>query len=1176
MKQTKSIISFILISNILFFLSISFNKIETNENLDKNCEESDDMQPSDWLYAQRVFPYDKINREAYMEAMHQAQSIQNQPLTLRNNAQWILAGPTNAGGRISSLAAHPSDAQTIYIGAAAGGVFKTTDGGGSWTPIFDANSSLSIGDIAIAPTNKDILYVGTGEANGGGGSINFDGLGVFKSTNGGINWQNIGLENVGSIGKVAIDPQNSNRVFVAAMGTLYDKNPNRGIYRTTDGGGSWQKVLYVSDSTGCVDVAINPQSPNILLATMWERIRRPNYRDYGGSTCGVYRSLDDGDTWEKMTNGLPTTNIGRMGVAISPADPSVSYTIIADEIGFFKGIYKSTDNGSSWTKLDSNNNLSFMYSSFGWWFGKIIADPVDVNTVYALGVDINKTSDGGQTWRTVSSGIHVDQHALWINPNNSNQVYAGNDGGFYTSDNATSSWVYKNNLPITQFYTSEIDEKNPQRLYGGTQDNGTWRALTGGVNDWQQIYGADGFVCLVDPLDNNFIYSSYQNGNLLRSVDGGRYFDFGVAGVSPSDRKNWKTPIILAPDNPSTLYYGSNRLYRSTDRAATWRVISPNLTNGAGGGNLTFGTLTAIAVSPKNTQIIYTGADDGNVWVTSDGGTNWSKITNGLPNRWVTSIAADPFDENTAYITFSGYKWWDYQPHVMKTTNKGSTWTDISSNLPQAPVNDFVADPQVASSLAMTADVFYVATDFGVYATYNGGASWAALGTGLPLVSVMDLTLHNGSRTLAAATHGRSMYRINLPTAAPNLSIGGSIRRELGDTVAAQIFLYKNALFQALNSSLFNFNNLPNFQNYEVKPYRNDKPLQGVTTFDIALISRHILGIEPLSTPYKIIAADANHDNEVDATDMLLLRKLILRQIDTLPNNTAWRFVPKNYVFSNPQNPFSPIFYESILFNNLNENIANADFYAIKIGDVNNSANLSIQGEIKERNDDKILIINILDKILEKDKAYKIPLAFNNLKQIVAFQLAFNWDKNAVENIQIQAGDLPSFNASNYAIFKEKNVVAIAWNGDNLVENDQEKIILNLVIQPKKMMKLSEILTQNDAHTEGVSYAENGEAFPLKLNFISPKKEDFTLYQNYPNPFGFETKIPFDLPKNGAVHLTISDLSGRVLEDFTRSFLKGFNEIIYQPKENNRATGILIYRLETAQGVKTQMMFFEK
>ena len=318
MKYVKSVISFILISNILFFLSISVNKII----IDENCDESEEMQPSDWLYAQRVFPYDKINREAYMEAMHQAQSIQNQPLTLRNNTQWTLAGPTNAGGRISSLAAHPSDAQTIYIGAAAGGVFKTTDGGGSWTPIFDGNSSLSIGDIAIAPTNKDILYVGTGEANGGGGSVNFDGLGVFKSTNAGTNWQNIGLENVGSIGKIVIDPQNPNRVFVAAMGTLYDKNPNRGIYRTTDGGITWQKVLYVTDSTGCIDVAIHPQNPNILLATMWERIRRPHYRDYGGSTCGVYRSLDGGNTWEKMTNGLPTTNIGRMGIAISPADPS--------------------------------------------------------------------------------------------------------------------------------------------------------------------------------------------------------------------------------------------------------------------------------------------------------------------------------------------------------------------------------------------------------------------------------------------------------------------------------------------------------------------------------------------------------------------------------------------------------------------------------------------------------------------------------------------------------------------------------------------------------------------------------------------------------------------------------------------------------------------------------------
>ena len=288
------------------------------------------------------------------------------------------------------------------------------------------------------------------------------------------------------------------------------------------------------------------------------------------------------------------------------------------------------------------------------------------------------------------------------------------------------------------------------------------------------------------------------------------------------------------------------------------------------------------------------------------------------------------------------------------------------------------------------------------------------------------------------------------------------------------------------------------------------------------------------------------------------------------------RFVPKNYVFANPQNPFSIIFSESILFNNLNENIANADFYAIKTGDVNNSANLSFQGKIKERNDDKTLTINILDKILEKGKLYKIPLIFNNLKQIIAFQFAFNWDKNAAENVQIQVGDLPSFDASNYAIFKEKNVVAVAWNDKNLIENDQEKIILNLMIQPKKTVKLSEILSQNEAHTEGVSYSQNGDDFSLKLNFISVKKEDFILYQNYPNPFNFETKIPFDLPQNGSVHLTVSDLSGRVLEDITRSFSKGFNEFIYQPQLNNRTTGILIYRLEVNKEVKTKMMFFDK
>lgn len=934
MKDLKLALFFICISSIIIGSSYFINEgvAEGEES------EEDEKKPTDWLYSQRAYPFEHINHESFVEAVRQLQNIRNQSIILRGDSDWAFAGPSNAGGRITSLGIHPSDAQTIYIGSAAGGVFKTTDGGILWTPIFDKSSSLSIGDLAVAPSDKNILYVGTGEANGGGGSVNFEGTGVFKSVNGGASWQNMGLPNSGSIGRVVVDPQNANRVFVGAMGYLYAPNAERGIYRTFDGGQTWEKVFYLTDSTGCIDLAMHPQNSNILYAAMWERMRYPDSRNYGGATCGIYRSIDGGTSWVKLTNGLPSTDIGRIGIAISPVDPSVVYGIYTDKIGYFKGIFKTNDGGNAWTRFDAQGYLTNMFSSYGWWFGRIVADPVDVNTVYALGLDIFKTTDAGQSWSNISNTIHVDHHSLWINPQNNKQMYVGNDGGFYSTENGGNTWSWADDLPITQFYTCEIDKNNPSRAYGGTQDNGTWRTLTGNTNDWQNILGGDGFVSLVDPVNSQYVYASIQNGFFYRSANGGASFTYSIDGINLSEPRNWKTPIVFSPDNPSVLYYGTNRLYRSTDRAYTWTAISPDLSKATGTSNLAFGTITTIAISPLNAQIIYCGTDDGNAWVTSDGGSNWVKITNNLPNRWVTSIAADPFDANTAYITFSGYKWKEYQPHILKTTNKGQNWVDISTNLPQAPINDVIIDPVLNNKNTKT---LYVATDFGVFISYNDGASWSALGSNLPLVSVMDIALHESTRTLLAATHGRSMYHINVAQNVPSFSIAGSLKREKGDTVTAQISLFKNAsLFQSLSSSLFSFNSLEGNPIYSVKPVKNDNPSQGVTTFDIAIITRHILDITPLSTPYKMVAADVNNDGEIDAQDVLLIRRIVLRQIEAFPNNTSWRFIPKNYVFLDTKNPFSGAIPNELIFNGLNESILNADFYAIKVGDVNESANL--------------------------------------------------------------------------------------------------------------------------------------------------------------------------------------------------------------------------------------------
>jgi len=722
-----------------------------------NKKEKAGKYPNEWFRMQRAYPFGSINYEARDLALEQFSEKKQEGSPLRNS-EAIFEGPVNTGGRISALAMHPDDVNTVYAGAASGGVFKSINGGASWDAIADDLMSLSIGDIEIALSDPDVIYVGTGEANAGGGSLTYDGFGMYRSDDAGATWEHIGLTNSGSIGRIAVHPQDPDIVYVAAMGRLFSNNMERGIFKTVDGGQNWEKVLYLSSMTGGIDVLVHPGHPDTVYAAMWQRERTPEQRTYGGIECGIYRSYDGGDNWAELTSGLPSPspNAGRIGIDISRSDPEILYAIYADKTGYFDGIFKTTDNGDNWAQTN-DGNLSGMYSSYGWWFGRIAVDPTDPDNVFGIGFDLYKTDNGGQSWYNTSGPVHVDQHDIIIHPLNNEYIVLGNDGGVYTSfdGGAASSWDHLQNIPITQFYTCEIDEQNPERLYGGTQDNGTNRTMTGSIDDWEHIYWGDGFYVLVDPEDNDYVYAEYQYGNFARSTNGGNSFTPALTGISSEDRKNWNTPVVFDPLNPEVLYYGANRLYRSPNRAVSWQVISPDLTNGPGSGNQVYGTITTIDVAKTNTDFIYTGTDDGNVWVTQNGGNDWINISDDLPERWVTRVAVDPYDENTAYLTLSGYRRDSYQPHVLKTEDAGQNWTDISGDLPEAPVNDIIIDPDYDSTL-------YVATDFGVYVTWSEGEKWFLLDAGLPNVPVPDLDLHVPTRKLVIATYGRSMYSIML------------------------------------------------------------------------------------------------------------------------------------------------------------------------------------------------------------------------------------------------------------------------------------------------------------------------------------------------------------------------------------------------------------------------------
>jgi hypothetical protein len=766
--------------------------------------------PNDWFHTQRAYPNDEIPAGAHARALAQARALAGLPwqdpltrdpdMPLRSAreedgasaaasredgraplavpAAWTAVGPTNIGGRITALGVHTSEPNTIYAGGADGGVWKSVDGGVTWAPIFDWIGTQSIGSIAIPPNDPNTVWVGTGEVNGSGDS--YDGDGLYVTYDGGETWFSRGLAETRRIARIAFDPVDNQLIYVAAAGPLFSKDGNRGVYRSSTGGFTWERTLFVSDSTSAIDIVVEPGNPANVYAAMWERLRRPHARKVGGVTSGIYKSTDYGVTWTLLSGGLPAPapNVGRIGLSASVSSPGTLVAIYADDPGNFLGMFRTTNSGANWTAVPSSN-LSGMYSGFGWYFGQVRVDPTNVNRIFALGVNLYRTTNAGASWSAVGSSMHPDHHDLWIDPALNTRIWEGNDGGFYRSTNggAGASWSFMPGLPITQFYAITVDAQNGNRRYGGTQDNGTNRTTTGSAGDWTNIYGGDGFYTLVDPTNSSVIYAESQYGGLGKSTNDGVSFFSATSGISGSDRANWSTPVVMDPSNPQVLYYGTQRVWRTTNGAASWLVASPDLSDGPGGGNLTFGTVTTIAVAPSSSATIYAGTDDGNVWVTQNTGLNWTKVSATLPKRWVTRVAVDPDFAGTAYATHSGYKEDVFLPHVFRTTDFGATWTDISGNLPEAPVNALIVDPANTASL-------FIGTDVGAFVTYDLGGSWIPLSYGLPPAVVSDICFHEATRTLYAGTHGRSMYSVVMPETptgvGPIAGAGAASALELG------------------------------------------------------------------------------------------------------------------------------------------------------------------------------------------------------------------------------------------------------------------------------------------------------------------------------------------------------------------------------------------------------------
>ena len=745
-----------ILATFFLILHLSDDK-STNEKFTKSK-----FFPSDHEMIKRTFPFFDYDKDAYKDAINEFKELKE----LQKQSNLIpfydleFVGPTNIGGRVVDIEFNPINPTIVYAAAATGGVFKSEDTGLNWFPIFDDQPNLSIGDIGIDPNNPDVIYVGTGEANGG--HNNFPGLGIYKSIDGGNSWEFKGLDSTVSIGRIVVDPSNSNRIFVAAVGSYFSPNPQRGIYLSEDAGNTWGKSLFISDTTGAIDLVINPSNPDIIFAAMWERVRRPVFRSgthlYGPSG-GIFKSNDGGITWEKLgsLNGLPdpaVRRIGRIGLTITQSKPSVLYALYNDGTTPF-GLYKTIDEGENWTEMDTTFTGS---GNFSWYFGQVRVHPTIAERVFVLDVALLRSSQSGSNWDfsygySGPSQLHVDHHALAFHPDNPNYLISGNDGGINISEDGGLTWSTPANLPITQFYEIGLDENNPERFYGGTQDNNTIRTLSGSLNDWTRIWGGDGFYVIVDPNNPDIIYAESQFGYLVKSTDGGNSFFYALNGIDDEEPTNWSTPVVMDPNNSNILYYGTHSLYRTENGTSSWEKVSPKLTDHSDERRL--GTITTIAVAQTNSNVIYVGTDDSYIWVSDNVGGSWKIISDDLPFRWITRVAVDPNDEKIVYATFSGLKWRDPEPRVFRSTDMGITWQNISGGLPDAPVNAFAIDNN-------NSDILYIGNDIGAFVSHNTGNTWNILSESLPIVVVNDMKIHPTENYLAIGTHGRGMYKIDL------------------------------------------------------------------------------------------------------------------------------------------------------------------------------------------------------------------------------------------------------------------------------------------------------------------------------------------------------------------------------------------------------------------------------
>ncbi len=736
------------------------------------------MAPYDFFEMTRNYPDFKTDMAGFRQVLDQSRLAQVKR-SGKFNKPWTLEGPGNIGGRFNCLEVDPSNKLIMYAGSACGGIFKTSNGGSSWLPVFDTNAYLSIGCLAIDHSNTDIIYAGTGDPVLSGSA--FTGNGVYKSLNGGKTWANIGLTETGIVSKLIIHPLDTKIIYAATMGFVMRKDSSRGLYKSINGGNSWKRIFSLGDEMGIIDLLLDNNNPETLYASGMTRVRTNTESKLNSDRARIYKTTDGGTSWQTLSNGLPGGKLCRINLDVFYKGSSTYlYASIVDTNYNLQGIYKSITNGSSWTTLDTTGIPASVFNDFGWYFGHIKVNPFVEDELYLLGVDLYKTTNGGQQWQLAcpewyTYEVHADKHELKFL--SADTLLLATDGGLYQSDDRSANWVDIENIPATQFYRVAYNPWEPDLYYGGAQDNGTSSGNAANLNNWSKNWGGDGFMPAFNEDLPEIRYYSTQNGRIYQiNTDFGQWEVITNASGSDTgsvERYNWDTPYKISKFNSNEVYYCSHRVHKYDDGLQGSNVLSGDLTDGNIYGPR-FHTISSFAESHFRQGELFVGTSDGNVRRTLNDGGAWTSISAGLPKRYVSAVKTSPNNDSTLYVTFTGYKYNELIPHVFKSTDKGTTWKNISGNLPNWPVNDILPVQGHDS-------ILFVATDGGVYGSLDNGITWDKVGRGMPICPVYSLVINPEQKTLVAGTHARSLMTypigdlLDLPSGISNINILRSV-----------------------------------------------------------------------------------------------------------------------------------------------------------------------------------------------------------------------------------------------------------------------------------------------------------------------------------------------------------------------------------------------------------------